>query len=623
MAMAGRNSSHCAFGLLCATGVAIWSPSAGATELRFSQTAAGQVVATGNTLGLSKELNLNGPGLEDSIGTYTSLDGASVDAAPANAANPWFAGTTNDWTVNGSEAVLTIPLDAEVLYAELVWGGSFAYGAADVSANLEDPVTLAFGGDSILVDPDPVTAQTFAEIAFTGFAVNYYLRSADVTAFVDEHREGTYAVSGVPATQDTLINSLNAAGWTLVVAYRDSTERIHNLTIFVGGSFVDEDSTEDYDFAGFCTPPSGPFDGHAVVSALEGDADLTGDVLVIGETNAGPFTPLSGPNNPATNFFSSQLNDGDGMLDMGGTFGDRNHDAMGGINVSGGRQGWDVTSVSVSSDDGHFVNGQTSAVLRTETTGDSYVPVTVAFAISVNAPDFSGAGNGASAAPTVLGVGESTTITVDLENAGLVDATGLLFRAPLPEGLTLDTFTLDGNAGDVNGDPVDDAGLTAGVPIGDVVVGATHQIVMSITAAAPPAAGDDGWIVVPQWDYDYVSCEGEEPLTEPHSTPPVAIDFEPDAGDTGGADSTTGSVDDTNGDSASASATAGEDDASASASMGDASADGTMSDTLEPDTDSAGVANDDGGCGCRSDAPRRSDPWWLVIGLLALRRRRR
>ena len=82
----------------------------------------------------------------------------------------------------------------------------------------------------------------------------------------------TTLVSGVPATQDTLINSLNAAGWTLVVAYRDSTERIHNLTIFVGGSFVDEDSTEDYDFAGFCTPPSGPFDGHAVVSALEGDA---------------------------------------------------------------------------------------------------------------------------------------------------------------------------------------------------------------------------------------------------------------------------------------------------------------------------------------------------------------
>jgi uncharacterized repeat protein (TIGR01451 family) len=602
---------------------ALGSAPAGATELRFSQTAAGQVVATGNTLGLSKELSLNGPGTEDAIGTFIALNAASTDTVPANAGNPWFAGTTNDWTQNGSAASLVLPPDAEVLYAELVWGGSFAYGTEDVSANLDDAVTLAFGGDSVFAEPDPITAQTFMETAFSGFAVNYYVRSADVTDFVAEHHDGEYVVSGVPATQDTTINTLNAAGWTLVVAYRDSDERIHNLTVFIGGSFVDEDSTEDYDFSGFCTPPSGPFEGRTVVSAIEGDADLTGDSLAIAETAADPFVPLFSPNNPATNFFGSQLNDADGMLDPSGTFGDRNHDAVLGVNAVGARQGWDVTSIFVSSMDGHFSNGQTAAVLRTQTTGDSYIPVAVGFAIGVNAPDFSGDGTSATVAPGMLEVDDSATITVDMENDGLVDATGLVFRAPIPDGLALSSFTLDGNPVDINGDPVDAAGLDTGVEIGDVPVGQARQIVIEVTAEGPPSGGDTSWSIVPQWTYDYVSCVGEEPLEEPYSAPAVQIEFEPAAGTTGEPSDTDGvGLDDTGGDSGSASATNGDDDASASATNGDASADAGATDTLEPDTDSAGVATDDGGCGCRSDRPARGNAWWLLLSVAFVRRRR-
>jgi uncharacterized repeat protein (TIGR01451 family) len=604
-------------------GAALWAGPAGARELRFSQTAAGQVVATGNTLGLSKEFGVNGPGIEDSIGTFSTLDNGSVDMAPLNAANPWFAGTTPDWTENGSAASLVLPPDAEVLYAELVWGGSFQYGTEDVSANLDDAVTLAFGAESILAEPDPGTAQTFAEVAFSGFLVNYYLRSADVTDFVAAHHDGEYFVTGVPATQDSAINSLNAAGWTLVVAYRDSDERIHNLTVFVGGSFVDEDTTEDYEFSGFCTPPSGAFEGRAVVSAIEGDADLTGDSLAIAEDAGGPFVLLSTPNNPVDNFFASQLNDADGMLDPSGTFGDRNHDAAAGTNAIGGRQGWDVTSIFVSSAENHFSNGQTSAVLRTQTTGDSYVPVTVAFAIGVNAPNFSGDGTFAAIEPSVLEIDDTATITVDMENDGLVDATGLVFRASIPEGLALSSFTLDGNPVDAAGNPVDAAGLDTGVPIGDVPVGQTRHIVIEVTAEGPPADGEDSWSIVPQWTYDYVSCVGEPPLTEPYSAPAVHVDFEPAADTTGGPDDTTGAVDDTAGTSDSASATNGDDDASASATMGDASADASATDTLEPDTDSAGVADSNDGCGCRSDRPARGGAWWLALMLLPMLRRQR
>lgn len=592
------------------------APQAQGSQLRFSQTAAGNVVATGNALGLSKETDQNGPGTRDSVGTFICLDQNSVDDDPANAANPWFGGTTSDWEENGSEAQLAVPDRSEILYAELLWGGSTAYNLENVIAHLDDPITLSFGNDSIEVTPDGDTALTISEQSQQGFAVRYYMRSADVTEFITTHGAGTYAASGVPATQDHLINTLNAAGWTLVVAYRNSAEPIRNLTVFAGGSFVDENSSEDYEFAGFCTPPSGDFDGRIVISAIEGDANLPGDSIAIApdDTDDEAFVTLEGPNNPANNFFASQLNDSDGNLDMSGTFGDRNHDAAAGLNVEGGRQSWDVTSVSVSSSDEHLSAGQTAAVLRTQTAGDSYVPIMAGFAIRVNSPDFTGDGTGSGADPTALMLDQTSTVTIAIENTGMVEATDLLFRAPLPEGLALDSFAVDGNAGDINGDPVDANGLESGVAVGDVGPGAAREIELVVRSVSEPTDRSGDYIIMPSWEYDYVSCVGEPPLTEPHATPPVVIEFTPEP------DATTG-LDDT-GDSASASASDTSD--SDSASAGDADASATRGDETGTggDSDSAGQASDGGGCGCTTSEPRA--PWALAfLGGIALFGRRR
>ena len=298
---------------------------------------------------------------------------------------------TNDWMTNGSTGTLDLPPSdfySDVLYAELVWSGSTNYGTENVIAVLDTPVTLSYGDDSITVTPDATTAYEEEGIASSGFPINYYLRSAAVTDFVREHRGGEYAVSGVPATQDYLINSLNAAGWSLIVVFRDDGAKERNLSVFVGGSFVDEDTSQNYEFAGFCAPPSGDIKGKAFVSALEGDANFSGDQLSIAQTTAGPFVALSGPNNPVNNFFASQVNDIFGELDDRGSFGDFNHDPVMPANVVGGRQGWDVTAVALGSGDGSLNSGQQSAVLRVDTTGDSFLPTTVSFEIDVNAPDF-------------------------------------------------------------------------------------------------------------------------------------------------------------------------------------------------------------------------------------------
>ena len=590
-----------------------------APELRFRETAAGNVVATGNTLGLSKALDQNGPGTEDSIGTFLTLDGTSVDNAPANPVNPWGNGTTNDWTVNGSEAELVLPGDnTQVLYAELIWGGSTAYGTEDVTGDLDSSVTLSFGGDSIIVDPDPTTVLTIMEVATDGFAVNNYMRSADVTDFVAEHGAGFYAAEGVPATQDSLIDELNTAGWTLVVAYRTGGEQVRNLTIFVGGSFVDENSTVDYEFDGFCTPPQGDFDGYAVVSAMEGDADREGDSFAIAESLAGPFVNLSGPNNPEDNFFCSQLNDADGMLDTAGTAGDANHDAIAGNNVAGGRQGWDITRVPVNSADDQLFNGQTGAVIRTQTASDSYIPTVVAFGIEVNAPDLSEAA--AAAAPTDLAIDETSTVTVDIANQGEVDATGLVFTAELPTGLGLDSFAIDGNDGDIDGDAVDANGLGSGVAIGDIPVGGSIQLTFVVRSEGAPA--EDAYVITPTWTYDYVSCTGEAALTEPQTLADIVIDFNADEDPTDG--TTTDGGGDSSGPSADASTSDSDSDSIGETSESDSNGDATDSDTDGGASDSigSGADNGDDGCGCTSGndgAPAALVLFGLVLGL---RRRR-
>ncbi|MBX7084608.1 MAG: hypothetical protein K1X88_35710 [Nannocystaceae bacterium] len=612
----------CLLACSCALGLSL-PLTAAANTLRFNTTAAGNVVATGNTLGLSKELGANGPGTRDSIGTFLTLDPTSVDDLPANDANPWFAGTTYDWTLNGAEAVLDLPIDAQVLYAELVWGGSSYYGVEDVRDAIDGPVTLAIGDQSLAVLPDATTGLDVDEMSAQGFFAHYYMRTADVTDFVADNGEGTYAVTGVPATQDTSINSLNAAGWTLVVAYRDSAQPIRNLTVFVGGSFVDEQATEDYSVAGFCTPPMGPFDGTAVVSALEGDANLVGDELVIGPDEGGPFANLSGPNNPIDNFFGSQMNGTDGMLDTSGTFGTANHDAVLGLNAVGARQGWDITHVPVSSADGQLDNGQTSAVLRTQTSGDSYVPTTVAFAIGVNAPDFSGDGTGVLVAPTSLADDEAATVTISMNNVGLVDASDVTLTMPLPTGLELDSYATDGNDGDIDGNPVATADLTTGVAVGTVGPGEVRQIVMSVRAAGAPDDLAAGWTLQPQWTYSYVSCVGEPPLEEPYIASGLHIDYEPPPGTSSGGDSageTTAADTSGGGDSASMSASNSEGDASASDSATEGADSGTAGISA---SDSAGAGSgDDSGCGCTT-TPRPATAWLLGLGLMGLRRRRR
>lgn len=354
---------------------------------RFAVTAHGGLRVAGNTLGLSCANGSNAPGTQGSIGTFLTVDPLQVDNAPPPGWPPGPPGTTSSWLLNSSDALLDLPAGASVLHAELVWGGSYNYGVENVSASLDNAVALSFeGGQAVEVEPDPETAVTLAETDCSGFmSVRYYTRSANVTTFVAAHHGGMYTVRGVPATQDHAVSSLNAAGWCLVVAYEDATEPLRLLTIRVGSEYIDECEVHDYTFTGFAMPSSGPAEARLVLAALEGDANTGGDQVLVSDSG-GNFSVVAGPNNPPGNFFASQINDADGLLETSGTAGGLNHDALSQANVVAGRQGWDVTGVIVSEAMGLVDHGQTEISVRALSSGDAFILVALGIAIDTTPP---------------------------------------------------------------------------------------------------------------------------------------------------------------------------------------------------------------------------------------------
>lgn len=402
---------------------------------RYSDVKKGGITFSGNTLGLSKAPNQNAPGTEGSIGAFTSLE-------PAFQVGTFPAGTTLDYANNGSRANLTLPAGSTVLYAELVWGGLFRSSVNTIAALINNSISFTTPLGTFAVAPDPATAQTF-NIPANDITVGFYVRSANVTALVQAALGGSYAVQGVPALIEALDNrtaDTNHAGWTLAVAYENPALPLRNLTIWSGGTVVSPNTgSTTVTVTNFLTPDTAPITGKIFISAQEGDAVLTGDQMLFGQT-VPTLALLSGPNNPQNNFFASQINNDNGTLDTSGTFGTRNANAAAGTNTSACRQGWDITAVDVSA---QLAASQSSAVIRFTSDGDLYVPNALALQIDSKGANITVT---KSADKTFADVGEEITYTLVLKNTGTVDALNVTLTDMLPPetALVAGSVTVDG-----------------------------------------------------------------------------------------------------------------------------------------------------------------------------------
>jgi large repetitive protein len=465
---------------------------------RYTTIANGGMTYTGNTLGLSKGSNNNAPGTNGSIGTFiTSLSSTSKDGT-----YPFY--TTGLWGDNASSAVLRLPVGSTVLYAELIWGGSYYYGGEDVSGSLDKAVSFTTPGGSSSVSPSPSTKTTISGSDF------YYVRSADVTSIVQAAGAGTYTVGAVPGTQGSSENNANAAGWTLAVIYGNASLPARNMTIFVGGELTSSSVSTTSSVSGFCTPTSGTISARMMVSAIEGDSDLTGDQMRFGPTT-GTMAAVSGPNNPSGNFFCSQINKDDGTLDTAGTFGTSNHTP--GSNSSGRRQGWDITNVDVSA---RMTSNQSIAYARGTTSGDRYTISTIGLQINVGAPIFPTAVMSVDKATTY--VGDTLTYTVSLNNTtGSANALNVIFTDSLPAGTVFVA-----NSFKIGGVTQTGANPVSGVNLGTITSGTSKTVSYQAQVTAIPAyPAVATYNAQSSWTYQYQSCAGF-PLNNGTTTTNVA-----------------------------------------------------------------------------------------------------
>ena len=396
---------------------------------------------------------------------------------------------------------------------------------------------------------------------------------------------------------------------------RDSAEPVRNLSVFVGGSFVDENSQQDYTVNGFCTPTAGVVNGKVSISAIEGDANLVGDQLLIAATGAGPFKNLSGPNNPA----GQLLLLADQRRRRATSI--RRAPSASPTTTPPRRQrprrppGLGRHHRACLLQAGQLQNGQTSAVLRTITTGDSYIPTLAAFAIDVNAPDFTGPGSKLATSVNTAKIGDKITVTVDLVNKGQVTAQKVLLTLPIEAGLSLTQFQIDGQNGDINGAPVTAAGLGAGVDAGTLGAGKTRHVVLDLDVVGPPTGAQ--YLLQADWAYAFQLCAG---ATLPESFSQFGFVAFDGSGTTASSGETAAATTGTS--SGAGGATSGATTSSGSGGNSGSGGDGAGGDSKSAAAATAAAARRtpgaDSGCGCSlPGTPER--PWApAALALLAL-----
>lgn len=470
---------------------------------RASITDCGAMTFTGNTIGLSQRLFSNDAGDRGSIGAFISLDPTLQVATYPVEPN---TGTTLDWRENGSRAVLNMPAGSTVLYAELIWGGDYLTRDEDISADIDTTIKFNTPLASYTITQEPATAAAYTFISGGGNTHGYYIRSQDVTLLVKNAGAGTYSVEGIPGLVDPNIFSTNETchcGWTLAVIYYNPTLPVRNMNLYVGAEGVVSNAgvrEQDIFISGFLTPSQGNVRGRVLVSAGEGDAIIPGDQMLFGP-DLGFLNQVSGPNNPALNFFGSQINDDSGQIDTSGSYGDRNHNPATATNVYAGRQGWDITNVDVSP---YLDNEQTSAVVRVTTERDAYMPNTIGIQID-SSPIISAI---KVADKSFAQIGDTVTYTIVIKNTGQVDAFDVIFTDPLPTGTTYVSGSLT-----VDGNPIANANPNVGVNIGEVE--ANGIVIVSFTVKINENPNVCGTTLSNQAFLDYgFGCTGQRENTE-------------------------------------------------------------------------------------------------------------
>lgn len=433
--------------------------------LRFNTITRGAMTFTGNSLGISRGSGTCTPGTTDAIGSFIINDPNSVCGTVPSSPSTG-GGTTNNYMLNFSTNSLVLPSGSTVVYAELVWGGSYLIntaGGEDLSARLNDPVRFSTPTGMFNIEPG----------TFFNYAINFegdmaYVRSAVVTDLVAGGGAGTYGAGKIVGTLPPDPRAISFAGWTLGVVYANPSLPYRSLTLYLGNQpIVAGGPNVNQSIGNFKTPSSGPLSGRLLISAQEGDAAIRGDVVRFRTQQV--FPPSGFPNN----FFQSLIYDDNGNINPTSTFGDRNPiPGNPGSNIpAGNRQGWDIANVDISS----FLSpALTSANLGLATTSDGYTVNLLGIQIDNIPPALQLEKN---SFPNTVVVGEEIVYTIVVSNDGDTPLENTVLTDALA-GVTFQSVqTTQGSGSFADG--------TVTVNIGTIPIGQSVTVNITVVATTP------------------------------------------------------------------------------------------------------------------------------------------
>lgn len=322
---------------------------------RFSVTARGDLLVTGNTL-------MTCPDLAANCVAARAGTAAPVDLNNNNAYNMQWVNDSAVLTIpqNSSSATLTLPAGSTVLFAALYWG-------ADTSAG------GTIGGVPGIAAPNPAARNVvqFSTPA-SGFATTTaatvdlsgtrYSAVANVTSRVQAGGSGTYRVAGLQAGR----GGDRYGGWSLVVVISNPALPPRNMVVFDGYATINTTAPTSITttVSGFRTPPTGAVNTQVGFVSYEGDRGSAGDQFVLNAAN------LADGANPANNVFNSSI-------------------SAAGANVTSkapnyvNQLGFDADEIVAN---GVLPNNATSASLTFTTTSETYFPAALLFSTAVFEP---------------------------------------------------------------------------------------------------------------------------------------------------------------------------------------------------------------------------------------------
>ncbi|MCY1074729.1 Ig-like domain-containing protein [Archangium lansingense] len=490
-------------------------------KLRYTGDLYGNFALIGNTLGQDCRSTTPPPLTGRMPPVETTVPGET--ACYQKDTSPDFFWTLNDWTLENtgaatrpftppsgspttinplharSQAVLTLPTGARVVYARLYWAATrFNNAAGDKVAAPDLTATLSrsgVAGFEKFLTADDYAFQTEANAEYQ------YQSTADITDLVKAYGPGVYQVSDVQAIPfEATSGEYLFDAWWMVVFYEEQTTIKRHLKLFDSMRVVAGTPGTTITLNGFHVPTYAQ-DAKLGVIAFEGD-DPAPDINDTFEFNG---QLLSNDLNPANNFFNSTRswttkNTGvrtdtplagvpagpDNVLDTLPV--SHRYDRPQLTGTAGSMSGMDLDVVDVT-----VASGTKSATVKVNTSGDKFWLGGFITSITTQAPDFTNtikSVRNTSRTDGTVRAGDILEYTIVTRNVGDDHSRDTVLTDPLPSQLEYvanslrlvtvaasDTTTPVGPLTDAQGDDV------------GFYDAATHSLTVYLGTGATPTQG--------------------------------------------------------------------------------------------------------------------------------------